>query len=298
MKKIILAFLVVSIFLFSGCIFGGSTDTTTGAFAGGTSALEMSFIEGMPPESILKNMNFNVGVLLENKGEADVKAGDVLLTLNKPSEMTVESSTKLANAKDLTRVKKVSDSIIPGKIEQVTWKNAKISGLSPLTEAQTVTVSVDACYPYSTKLMVPACVAKGTEICNPKENKLIESSGGPIQAVDFMQSTFTKDNKIELSFSFSVRSAADSIYSGTSSCSALKSEKKNIVNIKSITLGNKLYPVSSCSPQEITLSDNAQGSARCKLVVDTTSDFQDSLVIDLYYINKHRISQEVSIDIQ
>ncbi|MFH0869413.1 MAG: hypothetical protein V1839_04255 [archaeon] len=293
-KTVIAAVFLLMVFFVSGCassssegggffsgIFGKS-ETATGAFAGGTEALNLKFLDNQPPDEVFMSTNFNIAVLAENKGESDIKLGEATIILSKPYELIIGEDTLKTNKRYIKGVTKISGAI-PGGTDTIVWKGAKFSGLPALTEAQKRTVSVDACYPYSTKIAVPLCVAETSEVCNPKESKKPESSGGPLQVTDFKQTAVPSEGKIIVSFTFGIENKGSDIYALGADCQNLDSELSGMVNITSITLGTKDYPVSSCRASAVYLTDG-KGSQTCRIEVDRTSDFQDTLLLKLGFI--------------
>ena len=107
---ILLLIFFIAIIAVSGC--AGQTKTQQiaqqAAFVGGTEGLKISFFE-LPP-TIFAGVPFNLQVLLQNAGEADVKSSQAIFILNNARIFNITNG-KAANREALARAKRVAGNI-------------------------------------------------------------------------------------------------------------------------------------------------------------------------------------------
>lgn len=218
----LIAFSVVLLFLIAACGKGGDIvgGAPTTPFIGGTDGLEISFLEGNPPEEVTDKdtFDFQAVVKLVNNGEFDLEGDDVKVSLigfsasdfrsEDDPEFTDDKLIEINPDDELTSKKKDSEGNIIDPIETfVTFPTEEasfnfkksIGGNTPFI------FRADVCYKYETKAISEICIlenlvdARDDAICDPSETKTIFSSGSPVQLNSFRQSVAGR-NKIQFSF--------------------------------------------------------------------------------------------------
>lgn len=302
MKKIIPIFLLVVLVAASGCIKLFETkEPVATAFAGGTDGLKMSFQD--LPETVFTSTPFPITVMVQNAGEAPVKANDSVFLLNN-AEIFGLNSTKsehiAKNNLNLASTKLVGGTVVAGGQDFITWKtsNGKLPRFlgTVLTEQQTVPIAIDACYPYVTTMTTNACIARSKKLCEPTGIKVISVSGAPIQITEFKQVAQPSENN-NIIYSFTIKAGnmgKGKVYTKTASCPSPSTNDLDKVDVMSVKLGNKPQTV-KCDNNNIISLYESEGSMTCTLNISATSDFQDQLAIELGYKYKDRISKSISV---
>lgn len=277
---------IIAVFAVSGC----TTQEATGAFAGGTDGLTASFIN--LPTSVFTESTFDINLLLQNKGEADIPVNAALLSLNNAGTLGITEASK-SNIKNLNKVRRINDTIIAGGSEPISWQSASFKGAA-ITEQQAVPFSVNVCYPYATTAIAAACAGKTDKVCNPIEEKPVQSSGAPIQVTRLMQVAVPKATGVELAFTIDVENKGEGdVYGPGSICAALSPDQKDIVTIKSIIFNGE-PKTADCINAPISLSEN-QGSITCNFDVNVAQDFSAELVVQLNYVYRGLLNGAITV---
>lgn len=308
MKNLMIVLMLVAVVAVSGCVNlpSFSRDEKATAFAGGTDGLTMEFQD--LPDTIFTGVPFQLVVLVQNAGETPLKAGTASFTLNNAALFGVTPSA--VNNQNLIATKLVQGTITPGGQEFVSWKSStgkppKFTG-TVLTEQQTIPLTVDACYSYSTTMLATACVARTKKICEPVGIKPVENSGAPIQVTEFKQVAQPDGDNINFNFILSVENQGDgSVFSSAANCPGPSIDLQNYVYLSAIKLGSakNLQVVSTCGNAKtdccdevsIALDDRGRGSTSCSLTIPSTTDYQDQLSIVLAYRYKDRITRSIAV---
>jgi hypothetical protein len=287
MKKAFVTVLLIGIFLIGGCV----KQQPTTAFIGGNEGLVASFID--LPSTIFSTSLFDIKVLLQNKGEADVPANAAKLTLNNAGTFGVDlTNASLSNTQRLEKAKKINNTILSGGINTIIWQGASFKG-AVITEQQTIPISVSVCYPYETTGIVLACAGKTDKVCKPAEEKPIQSSGAPIQITNFRQIATPKGKGIEFAFVIDVENkGGGDVYNA--GCENLLLEQKDVVTINSVIFDNKEVNA-DCKNQEISLWQN-KGSISCKFdISELNQDYNAELVVKLNYTYKSMLNSAITV---
>jgi hypothetical protein len=163
-KKILLSLLLL--LALAGCQFGeqkGTIPDSSSAFEG-TEGLVLSFFDGAPPDTLIPKSDFKIAVLLENNG-----ASDITCTGN-------AEDCGYFRAQETKYIPKITPNsgLLKNALEDISGKNRilgkesylsggkaamEMSASVAATDKTTMsTLTVNACYPYKTKLSVPVCV--------------------------------------------------------------------------------------------------------------------------------------------
>jgi len=213
---------VVLLFLIAACngdggdaIIGGAPTTP---FIGGSQGLEISFLEGSPPDEVLDNnfFPFEAIVSLKNQGEFDLKKNKVKISLIgfSPADFGITTAARVAKLKD----QKPDDDPVPRRrdaegtiqepleiLTQFPTSGGSFSYLNKIPGNTPFIFRADVCYQYQTKVVSELCVledlvgATDDAICDPSGSKNVFSSGSPVRVTGFRQSVAGQD-RIQFSF--------------------------------------------------------------------------------------------------
>ena len=189
--------LVVSMLLLTSCTKKEIAPTST-VFMGGTRGVVLEFepfgVEENNIYTIFDTETFPLEVTLRNKGEYEIKPGDVSVSLLGPSqkEFTGIASWELKNKDTLD---KISELIIQGGEETITFAtDAKYAGEVVGLQERTWFSNLD--YNYETYLLIPEVCLKedltDTRVCEVAEFKNFHVSGAPVSVKSVEQSTAGK----------------------------------------------------------------------------------------------------------
>jgi hypothetical protein len=220
---------IALLFIVAACSSGGgevSTGSPTTPFLGGSNGLEISFLEGSPPEEVIdgNSFDFQAIVKLVNVGEDDFadSAGvdtptEIEISLIGFSPDDFRSNAGDFNNEDLDDINP-TDVPIPRQrdsegnvIEPVETfiefpkENANFKFKDKLAGNTVFVFRADVCYKYQTKAVSEMCVLENqvdvddSALCNPSETKSVFSSGSPLKVTGFRQSVVGSD-KTQISF--------------------------------------------------------------------------------------------------
>ena len=296
-------FFITLIFV-SGCI-GGEEEKEETFFVGGSSGLELSLVGGAPPDKIYQNNPFNIELMLENKGEADIRAEDVTIVFNNAGVLGINAVQ--TNKEDITKRLKVEDDFIKGGHEFIMWNDARYTGsISPLP------ISIEACYPYATQGIASLCITQGREssICETIGARETESSGAPVKitSVEQLPGTYMSGSKnfianVEIRFK---NTGSGEIYSTKStSCTTKTSALKDIAILEEIKIGSKTISrddsaknqiEDACGTDEILFDSEGVGRLRCNLPIhNIVGDYTERMTIKLSYLHVQTLNEQIEV---
>ncbi|MFH1682825.1 MAG: hypothetical protein ABIA37_03430 [Candidatus Woesearchaeota archaeon] len=189
--------LVISMLLLTSCSKQEAVPTST-VFMGGTKGITLEFepfgVEENNLYTIFDTETFPLEVTLRNKGEYEIKSGDITVNLLGPSqkEFTGISSWELKNKDALD---KISELVTEGGEETITFAtDAKYSGEVVGLQERTWFANLD--YNYETYVLIPEVCLKedltDTRVCEVVEAKTFHVSGAPIIIKSVEESTAGK----------------------------------------------------------------------------------------------------------
>ena len=293
MKKIILALLVVMIIMLVGC-----QKEETGKenpFVGGTTGVKMAFLEDAPPAEVFDNDNFpfDIVVELENIGETDVAKEDVIITVKgiDPEEFgAVDTDFVLTPENDLTGAAKDAAGLVDGGETEVLIADLSYTG-TIVGAAIERPIIASACYEYATKAVSDLCVVKdilsdNSRVCTVGETKQVFSSGAPIQVTSLTERAAGQD-KIEFDFTITNQGSVNKIYKSEVSCEGTRSvENKVKVEVGGM---DDITCQGTDSEGYVNLQDGSK-TIRCGIAIDSTTDYEKAITIDLSYAVSDDIS--------
>ena len=204
----IFAVLFIGLVFSSGCIKKGQEEAVVAPAAaiwqGGTQGVAMSFYSNMPPAQVYEPVQFNIGLLLENKGEYVVESGAARVYIEginpdiyclNTTNMTEDCGLPgvkncLKNTENLSAIKKISDiEVIPGGQQLLIFDDDDLHYTVDIPSGSIEsTILARLCYTYHTDAVAAACLKQqiftqttGTQACEISGDKRVQNSGGPVQ---------------------------------------------------------------------------------------------------------------------
>ena len=194
MKKMLIAMLMLSIAILTGCTGGNQQVTISDPYMGGSQGLLAQFeplgasIDGNT-QSIFDDEPFTLVINLKNKGEYEIPANTMKTTIKGISSSDYTGITfQKSNGEKL---EKISSFNTKGGEITISHGTAKLV-TSRIKDRNVITANIfaDVVYPYKTFISAPKVCFKDTsskvrdEICDVENSALqVFSSGAPIRAV-------------------------------------------------------------------------------------------------------------------
>ncbi len=303
MKKtsiILIGLLFLGIFAVSGCIQSTAEEKAERySFVGGLKGLDMSFMANQPPARVYEGQQFTIAIDIENKGEADISEGRLIIEGVDPASFGIDEPTQTIAA--LPGIKKAGDSTIPGGKTIMTYIG---TGKTVEATTQPMPLRITAIYPYKTTGVALICLkeniytqtAGGSEICTLTGEKIVESSGAPLQ-VTYVEELPTGFNiKIENKGPGTPFIDADDTPTIAEKPGDLGFGELNKVRI-SAKIGDGAVAV-TCSQPTLTLTNDVAETFCAANLGQAPAEFTDILTIALNYgymqsINKNIIVENV-----
>ncbi|MBS3147083.1 hypothetical protein J4471_05320 [Candidatus Woesearchaeota archaeon] len=283
-------FLIIPLLLISACRpRDGKSD---GPYNGGIAGVSVSFEANAPPSRFDLGESVPVRVLLNNKGEFDLKPGEAevqLFGVHRPSFGLNEAY--IANKGDL-----------PGISDFLESGGEQTSSLGSITYGQAIansekfTLKAKVCYPYETNSQIKACISsidieesRGDNVCSISGEKITKGSvsSSPVQITSFTEEFRGADKII---FNVVVENKGPgSVYAPLSTCVELddpdlRLENENII-LFTVTPSDIICRFSSQNSNsgEIKLKDMMANIVCQKDVVETDSGYEQNIIINLKY---------------
>ncbi|MEK6940488.1 MAG: hypothetical protein AABW49_01140 [Nanoarchaeota archaeon] len=206
MKKIFIL-LVGILMLATACQTTTDDSNTNKRYYGGSDGLDVTFVEGEPPDQVLDGSQdiFDITLLVDNIGEEDISPGEVIVTLNGIERDVFQlNSLTEKNENEIRGVHRIGDRKENGDQDEVRFKSARYNDVLPFDFE--ISMRADICYEYGTEAVADVCLKKDAsarrtedkcEISN--DNVEIENSGSPMRIANFVQSA-RGSNKIQFIF--------------------------------------------------------------------------------------------------
>ncbi len=310
-KELVFLVTILSLFL---VIVGCTSDTGVtkpGAFVGGTSGLDLSFISEEPPDRILDDNQdlFYVTVALENKGEFDIPANKMISSLSGIDKDSFQiSSMDVKLNRDLPGVSQSRSKVIMGGEDEIEFGSSKYK--YDLNADFTTTLRADVCYLYQTDAVASVCLKKNAAAQRDKEdvcainnaNVDVEVSGAPLQITSVDQRPSGSD-AVRLTFEITKKTSTGEVYAPdtfVNNCRD-KEEKKNIIEVE-VSSAKASIPINcgtlgSSNKGNTKLADNSK-TINC--VIKTSglqeSAFKTPINIKIKYFYKDAISKTLVVE--
>lgn len=130
--------------------FKGKQDENVDDTFTGTNGLELSFLEGTPPNEVYQDTTFDIFVELQNKGALDINTGKIVLNI--PAIFNVKD--------DKTRIIEIlagRENYPDGETRIIEWNGVEVKKTTVRNDARQ-TINVQACYDSSVEAQPEGCV--------------------------------------------------------------------------------------------------------------------------------------------
>lgn len=298
-----LAILLVLLLVVLVSCKGGSKSVELKPFIGGTSGLNIDFLDFRTEVFDGGDDPFDLIVKLENKGEYDVKKANAIVTLSgvRPQEFNKAES-------DL--VKQPSDDILAPTLDSqgntvaagpVSVEFRELNHISLISGAAlTFPVRADVCYQYQTKSVSKICVLSNLlatdGICVVDEAKPVFNSGAPVQIVNVRQSPQGKD-KFRITFDIT-KSGTGNIFQPSSKCELDKEKNKVMVRVDTHMSGLSCTGLNEASGTAVeglqTLFDGKK-TIQCIQESKKSGDFEQALEITADYTYEDSKTAQITV---
>src|SRR3989344_720592 len=310
-KKYFLIASLLLVFLLISAVSCNNKDVITGdwGWIGGTEGLFVSFVPDQPPVSVLSGGNepFFITVQLENQGEYDIKADEVLTTVYgfDYKAFNIEQESKYLTEPIIGK-KEEADIIIQGDQVQIDYE---ANYMDVLPYQQPFDISVNYCYRYQTRAGIQLCL-KQTPRERTKETECIISNteldfGSSAAPVQISAPSQRPTGKNEISVTFTISNVnAGSIYSSDFIKSGVCMDNRDyankayvVVNFASGDIPITCPKLSNSNSGEVKL---IEGKTTITCNIDTTNvqstAFEKPLSIAIDYAYKDSIIQAITIE--
>ena len=302
MKKIILL-LVLGVLVLSGCTTDqGDVHVLTTAFYGGSEGVSIEFKDIAPPEQFDQGEDVPVRVLLKNKGEYDILAGNAKAKIygintevfNLPSEY--KPTTGILRGK--------GEFNIDGGEQEINFDSLNYG--EDVINSRDFTIRAKVCYPYQTKTEVPVCIKtslseeSGEGVCSVSGEKVVDGSvsSAPIQ-VTSVKEVLRGSNQVRFDMTVENKGVGD-VYANDVSCEDLEDDltrlnNKNRIYLEVINPQNVECGFISGEDSDkglIELNDNKK-VVSCNYEASDT--YEDTLRVVFSYVYTDTTSKQITI---
>jgi|SRR3989344_2995694 len=300
-KYFFLMFLIL-IVLITGC----QTDknpTTDGPFTGGTSGVELSFVNLAPPSEFSQTDQVKVKVLLKNKGETRIGVGNAKARL---FGVNLESFG-LPNVykSNLGNIEAAGEFTAEGGEQEIDF--GKINYKLQIINQETFSLSARLCYPYQTIMKTDACIQSSTtqqtqgEVCSLAGEKIGKGgvSSAPVQITSLTEQYRGID---QVRFDIKIENKGKGqVYSIDAKCEdldkdELRFENKNKVKVKIKNPVNvKCGFRSGEQSNEGTITLDETGLAILSCWKDVEEPVVEKLDVQLDYLYREQVTKQIKI---
>jgi hypothetical protein len=240
MKKLWILFVVLAVFM-TACGDNGPGVTNERTYIGGIEGLVIMYLPDSPPDEAVDggNQEFTVTIQVDNKGEDTVDEGEARFTLAgfHPADfgVTVDDLTKY-NEDEIVRNRINPDTgeVIESYPVFINFEGLNYEGTLPGNHE--FPFQTEVCYMYETDATADLCIKEDLldttdeRVCKVIGPQNMETSGAPVQVVDFKEATAGPD---AVRFNFKVRDVGGgtSFKEGTDCEDSLTDERKIFVEV-------------------------------------------------------------------
>lgn len=318
MKKILLIALIMVSLVLAGCGNSSENYTNTKTFVGGTNGVVMTFEQSAPPAEVIKGEEFNVVLILTNKGEFSIPADtaekngySLKLKGFSPGDFSVDSTdleitgTSVGEALPAAEINPDTGETIDPYDTYVTIPDGKTllykGGVSGNMEYP---MTVEMCYYYETNAYGNLCVKENlqdstdTDVCTIGGAKDVTSSGAPVQ-IRNLEEFSGGSNKIRFNFEIYNANANTKISSMFGDCT----EAYNKDDYVFIEISTGLKGTLECNglskntvgegvaDGEVKLSDGAR-KITCSQEIDSSE--QGDYIKTISVLAKYKVQQSIN----
>lgn len=285
-----------------GSFGGGGKDKIVEDDFKGTDGLVMKFIEGLPPKSVWKNIEFGVWIEAQNKGLNDINVGKICIG-SFPSSVFTKSDSCLSLGKiQGRRIFPNGEIMVFGEKD---WDGFMVKENQQYNKDTLYTISARACYEGSTSLQPLVCIKNlradnQDSVCDVGSIK-IESGGqgAPVSVTSIQEEIIPRGNENELLFNIEVSNVGGGdvirrgAISGNNNCIFDNRKDEDIVNIDVELPG---FGKAKCRNEGEVIIVNGKGQTICSGIrVGSSDNFALPLNIKLNYGYVSRLKGEFTI---
>ena len=303
MNKIKIIAIIISIFLLAGatgCQTSTTKNTGTSESYTGTEGLSLRFIDGMPPQNVWKDTDFEIGIDVQNKGLVSVKDGSVCF-----GSFSEKVFSKADGCQTLGELNGRLD-FPEGEIKSYTWDGYKL--IQSYKEDSNYPISAKVCYKGETRANPIVCIKSMSyntkSVCEGGEINIANANNGqgaPVAVTSVYEDIIKKGDGVDLRFTIKVSNVgggeifdADKL---KENCNIDRLDK-NKIKISAALTG---YEELSCGKEGIISFgvDGSEGTILCKttqtILIGEGESYPLPLNIKLNYGYLSSISSEFTI---
>jgi len=322
--------LVFSLLVLASCQFGGKSGGIKQVpIHVGQEGLVLHFLPNLPPSRFYapeegEDIQFEVGVDLENKGAYDIVGGYLALGLEREylqfSRWNLEGKPQFSQI-DVAGQRVLFNLLGKSQLDPLGERAVATAAVTPLpidrlTEQHTTTVMMTACYPYSTEASAQVCIdtdvygMKATEkVCKADTVSLSGGQGAPVAVTKVEERILSSGGEyVRPQFVIYVRNLGsgttvrtDKVETACSSEHLSDEDRAKFFN--SISLEELRFSEFSltgghfdCVPAEIKLKDG-EGFAKCTLKPELLSASRDTYATPLFVRLRYGYFQTITKEI-
>ncbi|NQU78372.1 hypothetical protein HQ545_01245 [Candidatus Woesearchaeota archaeon] len=316
-KLILITCLTILLALSFGCGETGDQPGVLGSkFVGGMEGLSIMFAPGSLPDQVFDtNQPFGISIVLTNKGDYTIEnSADATVKISgidpvdfglSTSDLMQDSPTSIRGAQ-----KDVQGQVIQGETVSLEFpaSGGSFAHQKEIAGSVTYNIRADVCYKYGTTANTKLCILEdilGTtgsqgKLCQINQEKPVDNSGAPVQIAAFRESV-SSNNKV--SFVFKIQhSGTGTVHEVGSEC-AKEFQQKDKVHVRvdtgvsdglqcsGLTGGSASGSVYEGDTQLL----NGEREIRCTQTVNSPTDLEKLVTIELTYDYDQYISQQLEV---
>ena len=291
MKGVMTGFLLIFVFIFIIGCQGGEETGGTGTFTGGANGLTIAFVELSPPKTFDEGNIVPVKLILKNKGEYDLAAGETKARIYGVNLDNFGLGKEYKSTSGPLRG--VGEFNAEGGQGEIDFGNAQYA--LPVINSEEFVLRGRVCYPYQTRMLSEVCIANAANVdsatCSLDGEKIKKGdvSSGPIQVSSLKEQT--RGSKL-VRFDLVIdNKGGGEVYNPSVNCEQLDEEVFKRSNINKVGL-QVVNPVNAkCDFKDKEASDsgvlelaNGKASISCWIEVnDEPYTERLSLKLDYFY---------------
>lgn len=301
MKKIFIYLVLMLLLQSCSGNIGGSEVPVDNDYRKGSLGVSLGFLEGVPPEEIIENSAFQVGVELKNLGAYNISGGYLDISYDEDYVQIYSPRSQNVFLEGKNVFNKEGE-------EKILFFTAESLELETQSQSHTIPIIASFCYRYETILEELICVGskfetrkdKGDPVCEVQDKSYggqgspvviskVEYNVVPVGDTENSQVLF----EIEINHKDSVGGLVSNYDSYRSSCQGkLSSDDLNVVNVKAYLSDFKL----DCGDESFTFREGKY-VLRCSSeeIPSIIMPYEAPLYVKLNY--GYVVSESTSIDI-
>ena len=300
MKKYFIL-IVVGLFFIAGCSGDSGNETSTGTFTGGVNGLSIGFVELSPPATFDEGNSVPVKVILKNKGEYDLAAGQA------KAKVYGVNLDNFGLAKDykstLQALRGVGEFNAEGGQGEIDFGNAQY--VLPVINSEEFVLRARVCYPYQTRLLSEVCVAnaasKSNDACSLDGEKV---SKGDVSSAPITISSLKEQTRGGQQVRFDLvieNKGGGEVYNPSVSCEELDEEmfrlsNGNKVKLEIVNPVNVKCDFKDKEPENSGIVELKMGKATVSCWLDVNDEpYADRLSLKLDYMYRDDTSTNIRI---